>query len=59
LDRILFATMMTVRQGKGAGLVALLALLPFAIVIGLAVLLLKGFLRGAEWCFSQAKRGTR
>ena len=59
LDRILVSTMMTVRQGSGGGLVVLLALLPFALVIGLAVLAFKVLLRGGEWCVSQAGKRVR
>jgi hypothetical protein len=59
LDRILASVLLTARAGNGGGVVLLLFAVPIGLVIGLAVLLVKGLVRGGVWCFGQAGKAVR
>jgi len=50
---------LTARAGNGGGVVLLLFAVPIGLVIGLAVLLVKGLVRGGVWCFGQAGKAVR
>ena len=59
LDRILASAFMTARYPGGGGVVLMLFMVPVALFIGLAVLLVKALVRGGAWFFRQAKEGGR
>ena len=58
LDKILASVLMTARI-QGGGMALMVVSVPIGIVVGLAVLLVKGLVRGGVSCFSQAGKVGR